>query len=62
MEGWQYKAAFVIQFREETDIGTGRLEGRVEHIASTRAARFNSLDELLNFIATMLSEVKREEQ
>src|SRR4030095_1283962 len=33
MEGWQYKAAFVIQFRPETDIGAGRLEGRIEHMA-----------------------------
>jgi hypothetical protein len=35
MEGWQYKAAFVIQFRPETDIGAGRLEGRIEHMSST---------------------------
>ena len=31
MDGWQYKAAFVIQFRPETDINEGRFEGRVEH-------------------------------
>jgi hypothetical protein len=28
MEGWQYKAAFVIQFRPETNIEAGRFEGR----------------------------------
>ena len=28
MEGWQYKAAFVIQFREDTDIAAGRFEGK----------------------------------
>jgi hypothetical protein len=32
MEGWQYKAAFVIQFRPETDIEAGRFEGRAEHV------------------------------
>jgi len=58
MEGWQHKAAFVIQFRPETDIEAGRFEGRVEHIASTRAKRFHSLDELLTFISNMLIEVR----
>ncbi len=62
MKGWQYKAAFVIQFRPETDIETRRLEGRVEHIASTKATRFHSLDELLAFIAGMLAEVSNAEQ
>ena len=58
MEGWQHKAAFVIQFRPETDIEAGRFEGRVEHFTSTRATRFHSLDELLMFIAKILSEVR----
>jgi hypothetical protein len=57
MEGWQHKAAFVIQFRPETDIEEGRFEGRVEHFTSTKATRFHSLDELLMFIARILSEV-----
>src|SRR5437870_9725389 len=42
MEGWQHKAAFVIQFRPDTDIEAGRFEGRVEHIAPTKATRFLS--------------------
>jgi hypothetical protein len=58
MEGWQHKAAFVIQFRPETDIEKGRFEGRVEHWTSTKATRFHSLDELLMFIATILSEIR----
>ena len=62
MEGWQYKAAFVIQFRPETDIEAGRFEGRVEHIASTKATRFHSLDELLGFIASVLTDVRNTEQ
>ena len=59
MEGWQHKSAFVIQLRRETDIEAGRFEGRVEHVASTRAARFHSVDQLLDFIATVLTEVRK---
>jgi hypothetical protein len=58
MEGWQHKLAFVIQVRAETDIQAGRFEGRVEHIMSTKATRFHSLDELLDFIAEVLAHVR----
>ena len=61
MEEWQYKAAFVVQLRPETDIEAGRFEGRVEHVASSKAARFHSLDELLSFIAKLLAEVRSTE-
>jgi hypothetical protein len=61
MDGWQHKAAFVIQFRPETDVGAGRFEGKVEHIASCKATRFHSLNELLGFIASMLTEVRNEQ-
>jgi hypothetical protein len=62
MEGWQYKAAFVIQFRPETDIEAGKFEGKVEHVGSSLATRFHSLDELLSFIASTLAEVRKTEQ
>ena len=62
MEEWQSRAAFVIQFRPGTDISAGRLEGKVEHIASYEAARFHSLDELMAFIARVLSEIPRSGQ
>jgi hypothetical protein len=62
MEGWQHKAAFVIQFRRETDIEAGRFEGRVEHVASYKATRFHSLEELLGFIASVLAEIRNTEQ
>jgi hypothetical protein len=62
MGGWQYKAAFVIQFRPGTDIEAGRFEGRVEHMVTTRATRFHSLDELLGFMASILAEVNNSEQ
>ena len=60
--GWQYRAAFVIQFRPETDIEAGRFEGKVEHIASYKAMQFHSLDELLGFIASVLTEISNTEQ
>ena len=42
--------------------GRGRLEGKVEHIASYEAARFHSLDELLAFMALVLSQIPRSGQ
>jgi len=61
MESWQYNRAFVIKFRPESDIKAGRFEGRVEHLASYKAKRFHSLDELLDFIARMLTEAGNEQ-
>jgi hypothetical protein len=59
MERWQStEGAFVVQFRRDADIPGGRLLGRVEHIATYRAARFQSLDELLAFMASVLTEAK----
>ena len=62
MEGSNYRFAFVIQFRPQTDVEAGRFEGKVEHIASYEAVRFSSLEELLGFIAKMLSEVRNTEE
>jgi hypothetical protein len=62
MGGWQSDAAFVIQWRPETDIEAGRFEGRVEHIASYKAVRFRSLEELLAFFAKVLAEVRNTDQ
>ena len=62
MQGWQSKAAFVVQFRETTDIQAGRVEGKVEHIASYQAVRFHSVDELLAFVGRVLTEVRKPEQ
>jgi hypothetical protein len=62
MEAWQSQAAFVVHFRENTDIQAGRLDGKVEHIASYKSARFHSADELLAFIARVLTEIRGAEQ
>jgi hypothetical protein len=56
--GWHGKGAFVTQFRPETELEEGRFEGRVEHVASSRAAHFHSLDGLVAFMAQVLSEVR----
>jgi len=56
MEVPDYRLAFVIHFRPETDVESGRFEGKVEHIASYETTRFSSLEELLAFIVRMLSE------
>jgi hypothetical protein len=53
---WPYARAFVLQLGPATDIAAGRLEGRVEHVASTRSARFRSLDELLAAMQEMLAD------
>jgi hypothetical protein len=52
-----YFRKFVVQFGPATDVAAGRQEGRVDHLASTRSARFRSLDELLAAVADLLAEV-----
>ena len=58
MNGWQHKGAFVIQFMADADIESGRLAGRVEHVASSKAAHFHTLDELLVFLGRVLTDVR----
>jgi hypothetical protein len=47
--------AFVVQFRVETDMEHSRMEGRVEHVVSGQATRFQSLEELLTFMTRVLT-------
>lgn len=56
---WLYWSAFVLQVGPGTDLRAGRLEGRLEHLASTRSARFGSLDEFLRAIQELLAEAER---
>ena len=62
MESWQSKAAFVVQFRETTDIEAGRVEGKIEHISSYQSARFQSVEELLAFVAGVLAVIRDPER
>jgi hypothetical protein len=54
MKRLQHTGTFVIQFRSGTDLAAGPVAGRVEHVASTRSACFDSLDELLAFLTDAL--------
>jgi hypothetical protein len=49
--------AFVVQFGRETDLDTGHMAGRVEHVVSGKVGRFQSLDELVAFMTEVLREV-----
>ena len=42
----------------ETDIKKNTLSGRMEHMASMKSKRFESLDELMEFIGEMLAKTK----
>jgi len=45
---------FVVQFQEETDVEQRQLLGRVEHVMSGKNRRFQSLEELLEFVRQIL--------
>jgi len=62
MDGWQSRAAFVVQFREGTDVEARNVDGRIEHIASYRSARFQSVDEMFAFIARVLNEIRESDR
>jgi hypothetical protein len=50
--------AFVVQFSPATQVDAGQMEGRVEHLISRQATRFQSLETLLAFISRVLREVR----
>jgi hypothetical protein len=62
MKEWQYRAAFVIQIQPDSRLDEGQIKGRVEHVASTKATRFYSIDELIAFITTVLTDARNTEQ
>jgi hypothetical protein len=45
-----------VQFGPATRLDAGRAEGRVEHLVSRQATRFQSLEALLAFISRVLRE------
>jgi hypothetical protein len=61
MKALQHTGAFVIQFQPETAVETGSFEGRVEHIASSMAMHFRSLEEFLSFVTRVLTQVRAEQ-
>ncbi len=50
--------AFVVHVRLNSDIARKRVAGRVEHVVSGQATHFQSLDELLAFMAHVLASPK----
>ena len=46
--------AFVVQFAANTGLDAEGLEGRIEHVLSGRATRFQSLPALFVFVAQVL--------
>ena len=47
--------AFVVQVHAQAEVAQGRLAGRVEHVVSGQATHFASPEELLAFIARVLT-------
>lgn len=41
---------FVIQVRTDADLSSETIQGRVEHMDSGRATRFQSVEELVSFV------------
>jgi len=56
------KRAFVVQVHADAQVEQGQWQGRVEHVVSYQATRFQSLDELLAFIVKVLNESAQQEQ
>ena len=56
------KRAFVVQIHSDAEVEQGQWQGRVEHIVSYRATRFQSLEELLAFMVKVLNESAQQEQ
>lgn len=53
--------AFVVQIYADAKAEQGQWQGRVEHLVSFQATRFQSLEELLAFMLKVLSEPERQE-
>jgi len=47
--------AFLVQVHAEAEVAQGRLAGRVEHVVSGQATHFASSEQLLAFIARVLT-------
>jgi hypothetical protein len=46
--------AFVVQFSAQTQVDLGQYAGRIEHVVSGHARRFETLDELVECLVQML--------
>jgi hypothetical protein len=55
------KRAFVVQLHADAKVEQGQWQGRVEHLVSYQATRFQSLEELLAFVVKVLNEPEPQE-
>jgi hypothetical protein len=53
--------AFVVQFHAEADVAQGLFTGKVEHVVSYQATRFDSREALVTFMARVLAAQEVEE-
>jgi hypothetical protein len=49
------RRGFVVQIHREADVAQNDVRGRVEHIVSGQAARFGTVEELVQFIVQVLT-------
>jgi hypothetical protein len=49
------RRAFVVQFSAQTQVDLGQFTGRVEHVVSGHARRFQTLEELIGCLVQMLA-------
>jgi len=54
--GYPTERSFVVQLRSDAAPGRGVVCGRVEHVGSSRAAVFASLDELARFFGEAIGD------
>jgi len=47
-----------VQFRAQLHVARGRCAGRVEHVVTGQATHFESLEDLLAFMARVLASVR----
>ena len=59
VDAWQHSGSFVIRFSPATNLPAGLVSGRAEHVATGKTIRFASMGELVNFMNTVLGEVRR---
>jgi hypothetical protein len=52
------RRAFVVHFRTSSNVTHGPIAGRVEHVVSGQSTHFDSLEELLAFMARVLATVR----
>jgi hypothetical protein len=52
------RQAFVVQVSVEADVAQGHWIGRVEHVVSGEARHFQTLDDLLGFMAQVLTAMR----